>query len=340
MNIVHPLNKEISIIQQTAPSMAYSRLDGSLTDWQVGAREKLWELLGLDRIEKCDEEFVIEWKKEEEGFTEIRFVFQSEKDYTVPCHLLIPKNKSGEKPSLMICLQGHSTGMHISLGRPKSPEDEATVSGGDRDFAVQCVNRGLCAVTLEQRCFGERGGTPKPDCHSASLVAIMTGRTIVGDRVWDIMRLIDVIENHFADVCDTGKIGCMGNSGGGTSTFYTAALESRIKAAMPSCSFCTFEGSIVKKRHCECNYVPRIARYFDMAEIAGMIAPRPLVIVSGKNDGIFPIDEAKGEFERLKNVYYSASEQPENCVHVIGNEGHRFYAVEGWKAFDAMTEKC
>ncbi len=337
MENTHPLGWELSVLANTTPSMIYSPSNGSLDEWQRAARVKLSGLLGIDRFTQCDDGLEVEWKKEQEGFTEIRFAFNSEEGYTVPCHLLIPLKGLSEKPPVMICLQGHSTGMHISLGRPKFPGDDETVDDGDRDFAVQCVNKGLCAVTLEQRCFGERGGTPGPDCHSASMVALMTGRTVIGGRVWDIMRLIDVLEKYYADICDTDKIYCMGNSGGGTATFYASALETRIKAAMPSCAFSTFEHSIGAKRHCECNYIPQIGRYFDMADIAGMIAPRPIVIVSGTTDGIFPLEAAKHEFVRLKDIYYAASERPDNCAHVIGEQGHRFYADDAWPVFDGLT---
>ena len=70
-----------------------------------------------------------------------------------------------------------------------------------------------------------------------------------------------------------------------------------------------------------------------MADIAGIGSPKPLVIVSGKTDGIFPIDGAKKEFERLKNIYYASSDK---CVHVIGKEGHRFYEKEAWKEFEKL----
>ena len=230
----------------------------------------------------------------------------------------------------MICLQGHSTGMHISLGRVKYPGDE---DDGDRNFAPEAVKHGFCAVALEQRCFGERGGTPRPDCYCASMTALLAGRTTIGGRVWDIMRLIDLLETEFADVCDPSRVYCCGNSGGGTATFYAAALEPRIKGAIPSCAFCTFADSIGAMYHCACNYVPRIRQYFDMAELAGMAAPRPLVIVSGLKDDIFPLAGAKSEFDRVKNTYYANSEKPENAAHVIGPEGHRFYAAPAWEKF-------
>lgn len=328
--INHSHLKEIEALKKTVPQNAY---DGKsdFRFWQNENRKILKDLLGVPSSAE-DRKLSVEFTKEHDAFTETRFVFQSEENEYVPCHLLVPKIKCEEKPPVMICLQGHSTGMHISLGRAIFDEDVATISNGDRDFALQCVEKGFCAVTLEQRCFGERGGYPHTDCHSASLAAMLCGRTILGGRVLDVSCLIDVLEHSFSNVCNVEKIYIMGNSGGGTTSFYAAALELRIKAVMPSCAFCTFVDSIGSIRHCECNYVPNIAKYFDMAEIAGLIAPRPLVIVSGEKDKIFPVEFAKSEFSRLEKLY-EASGEPEKCRHIIGPEGHRFYADLGWKAF-------
>lgn len=336
MAIQHSLETELYNLQKTAPSMVFNPEKQSFDEWKTAAREKLSELLGLHKFQKCEENFEIESVEELPDHTKIRFCFDSEENCRVPCVLVVPKNKCCEKPPLMICLQGHGTGMHISLGEPKYDIDAAKIENGDRNFAVQCVAKGICALAIDQRCFGERGGNPRPNCHGAALVAMMTGRTVIGGRVWDVMRAIDVVEKHFADKCDTKKIYSMGNSGGGTATFYLSALEDRIKAAIPSCAFCTFYDSIGAKNHCECNYIPHIAEYFDMAEIAGMSAPKPMVVVSGLTDGIFPIDGAKAEFARLKEIY-AALGKPENCAHVIGSEGHRFYAKDAWEVFDNMV---
>ncbi len=324
---------EILNLKKTKPSMELNPENESFEEWKQKSRAKLYELLGLEKYNKAEDLFKTEYSHEHRAYTKIRFTFQSEEGSTVPCCLAVPKEKICEKPPVMICLQGHGTGMHISFGIVKYEIDEPKIKNGDRDFAKQCIKRGICALSIEQRCFGERGGNPRPDCRGAALTALLTGRTLIGGRVRDIMSAIDMLEKHFADICDTEKIWCMGNSGGGTATFYASALEDRIKAVMPSCAFCTFLDSIGKLNHCACNYIPHIAEYFDMAEIVGMSAPKPMVIVSGIEDGIFPIKGAEAEFRRLKKIY-SAAGVPQNCVHVKGGEGHRFYAEEGWAAFE------
>ena len=310
--------------------------DEAFDVWQARARARLMERLGLP-IPKAEPNLRIEWTRTlENGVEETRFLFDSEKDVTVSCHLLVPVHEPGKRLPLIICLQGHSTGMHISLGRPKYPGDEQSISGGDRDFARQVVARGQAALVMDQRGFGERGGTEKgPACHQPAVQAMLLGRTLIGQRCHDISCAIDVIEAHFPQI-DASRIAIMGNSGGGTATIYAAAVETRIAAAMPSCAFCGYLPSIGAQHHCLCNYIPGIMLDFDMGDLAGLIAPRPLVVVSGKDDGIFPLSSAKEQMEIARGLY-EAADASDAVRHVIGQQGHRFYAAQAWPVFDELT---
>ena len=317
---------ERELFREVKPSMSFD--GGDLVEWQGRARAKLWELLGMERMLPADPDLLVEWEKEREEYTEIRFTFQSEPGYRVPAHLLLPKGK--KKPPLMICLQGHSNGMYISLGIVKEEKDETSVRG-NRDFCIRAVKEGFAAIAMEQRSFGELKNPNKESdaCLEPAMTALLMGRTTIGERVWDVLRLIDVAEAHFGDKVDTDLIGLMGNSGGGTVTAYAAALEDRIKLAMPSCAICSFKDSIGAMHHCSCNYVPRIGLYFDMGDLIAMACPKYYVQVNGAQDKIFPIEGAKACFEAGKSAYESLG-VTDRLIHVIGEEGHRFYADKAW----------
>jgi len=293
---------------------------------------KFRELLGMPE-KRTDPKPVIEYEStEDERFDEIRFKFESEPDFFVPCHMLLPKNRTGKLPAV-ICLQGHSTGMHISLGRIKYDGDEKTISGGDRDFALQAVKRGYAAIAMEQRGRGELKPTigESENCMHVALSAMQLGRTVLGERSSDVSRLIDALAGF--DMIDLDRIGLMGNSGGGTTTYHAACVDKRIKVAMPSCAFNTFEGSIMARHHCICNYIPGILKWFEQPDEAIMIAPRPLIIVAGEKDPGFPIEFVRAGFEKVKKIYEAAG-APDNCKLLVAEGGHRFYADMSWPVFD------
>lgn len=333
---MNPHIKNMELIRNLTPSMRLK--DGeSFTEWQENARNKLAELLGLPSMKKCDPMFNIEYTKQFDTFTEYRFTIQSEENYFLPAHLWVPKGIEGKIP-VCICLQGHSTGMHISLGRPKFEGDAETISGGDRDFAPQIIKEGFCALAIEQRNFGECGGTEKgPNCYVSTMAALLNGRTTIGERVWDTSRVLDAVLEHF-DIIDPNNIYCMGNSGGGTATFYIACMDQRVSIAMPSCAVCTYKDSIVAMNHCSCNFVPNIAQYFDMGDLTGLIAPRKFILVHGVKDSIFPENGVYETFEIAKKMYAAAG-VPDYCRLVSGEEGHRFYAAKSWPVLHELAKK-
>lgn len=274
-------------------------------------------------------------RNDNEEFDEIRFKFESEEGLFIPAHILIPKGiKKGQKVPTVICLQGHSSGMHISLARPIYPNDQKTIDG-DRDFARQAVRYGYIGVAMEQRGLGElKTGVPDgKNCHQIAFQSLMVGHTLLGERIFDISRLIDCL-NYFENI-DMDRIAIMGNSGGGTASYHAACVEPRISAVLASCSFNRYDSSIMVMNHCACNYIPGIVKYMEMPDLAVMIAPRPLLIVSGREDTIFPIDAAKEGFETVKKIYEKAG-APDNCKMVVGEGGHRFYAADAWPIFTKM----
>lgn len=288
------------------------------------------ELLGLP-FEKCEDMFEITGRSEEDGYSRIDFEFQSEEGYFVPCNLLIPAGEVKPRPGV-ICLQGHSTGKHISIGVPKFEGDADSIAGG-RDFAIRAVKEGCCAIAMDQRYMGEAGqnesGSPACISLNEGMAALLVGRTAIGERVWDVMRLIDVIYAHFAEFIDTERLICMGNSGGGTVTFYASCMDERIRFSMPSCAVCTYEASIMAMNHCPCNFIPGIRRYFNMGDLGGLIAPRPLVTVCGKEDPIFPLDGVEESFA-LVQMAYKQFRKEDACQLVKGDGGHQFYPDEAW----------
>lgn len=295
-------------------------------------KKTLYGLLGMPQ-KTTNPKPVIEFEKtDHEDYDEIRFHVESEPGFFVPAHLILPKERGVKLPTV-ICLQGHSSGMHRSLGRVKYTNDvEGDV--GDRAFALQAVRRGYACVIMEQRGFGELKGIEQDggtNCLHMSLQAIMLGRTLIGERCFDVSRLIDALE-YFEEV-DLNRLGIMGNSGGGTTSFYAACVDPRIKVCMPSCAFCPYYDSIISIHHCSCNYIPQMLEYMEMHDLSILIAPRPLIIVAGKDDEIFPIEGVKRGFETVKKIYKAAGAE-ENCQLIIGDGGHRFYADVSWPVFD------
>ncbi|MBR5586662.1 MAG: hypothetical protein IKW02_01735 [Clostridia bacterium] len=326
------------IFETITPSMRYDGKE-DFSDWQKRAYDKLWDLLSLDKMVKCDDDdFLIESKEHPDGYEKIRFSFQTEPGLYTPCYALIPDNT--EIKGVVICIQGHSKGMHISIGEPRYEGEEEYIASRDSDFARRAIKEGYVAIAMEQRYMGESGcdqdGSPACLRVGRAQPTLLLGRCAIGERVWDVMRLIDVIEKYFPEYSGK-KLICLGNSGGGTTTFYSTCIDKRIDCGVPSCAVCTYKDSIVDLKHCPCNYIPGIGNYFDMGDIAGLAAPRKLVIVNGKIDSIFPDAGVQKTFAIAKDLFKAAGCE-DNCRLVTGPEGHRFYADPAWEVINELMD--
>ena len=333
MEIKNGYQHEQRIIRETVPALSY-REGENFTQWQAVARQKLEDLLGLP-MESCSENFELEYEKPGDGCTEYRFTFQSEPGFYVPCHLLVP-NLGKVKYPLTVCLSGHGAGMHVALGKPKTPEDQKKLDEWPhRAMAPRSVREGRCAMVIEARNFGETSingyGT---SCTESAKNAILMGRTVIGCRVWDVMRALDVLEGHFHQV-DFSNVVVTGNSGGGTAAYYLACMDQRITAAAPSCSICDYEYSIAAMPHCLCNHIPYIRKFFEMGDLSGLIAPRKLVIAAGKEDPGFPIEGTLKTFENIQRIYQAAGVE-DQCALLVQDGGHLNYADQIWEKLHQM----
>lgn len=311
-----------------------------LAAWQKKLRRKVTELAGYDRFpaqgDRCPLRVRSLWKEaSHHGLGSVeKIVFTAQPGADVPAYVCIP-HAWREPRRWMVCLQGHSTGMHNSIAVDREREMGAIRVEGDRDFALGCMRRGIAALAIEQRSFGERTPgrerTPGPDihCQLPAMRALMLGHTLLAERVFDVDRALDYLATR-ADA-DPTRIGVMGNSGGGLTTIFAAALLPRVAFAMPSCSFCTYRDSIMSITHCTDNYVPHLFQWAESADVLGLFAPRPVVAVAGRIDRIFPINGVKRAFADLQKIYRAAG-AADRCRLVIGDEGHRFYAQPAWKA--------
>jgi alpha/beta hydrolase family protein len=288
--------------------------------WQQTLRAKLTELLGGFPSERTPLRPVLLETRSFPGYRREKIVFDSRPGVSVLAYVLLPQ-PARTPMETMICVPGHGRGVDDIVGIDERGRDRTDKDGYQHDFAIQVVEAGLAAVAIEPMGFGcrrdainARQGLAHKACEPVAGAALMVGQTLVGWRVWDIMRTIDYIATR--PELDAARVGCMGISGGGTATTFATALEPRIRAAMVSGYLNTFRDSIGSLAHCIDNYVPGILNWAEMHDVAGLIAPRPLFVESGERDNIFPIDASVESFNHVREIYrvFEAADRVEQEV--------------------------
>ena len=91
----NPKVNYMRLAESTVPELRYNGNEDFFL-WQKKAKEKLYELLGLNLIKKCDPDFLVEDEFDTNEYKEIRFSFQSENGYYPLCVIRIPHGIDGK----------------------------------------------------------------------------------------------------------------------------------------------------------------------------------------------------------------------------------------------------
>lgn len=309
-------------------------------DWQRRFRSRLWDVSGLRDIDRANAELPLHPETVEvrqfPGYVREKGYVQSEPGIRIPFYLLLPKDRNGPYP-LVLAVHGHGRrGKEVYVGNFENDEEREDSLAGERDIALQAVAEGYAAIAMDVRGFWEMARPEEVEvkknnsCAELQKHAMMYGRTLIGERVHDMRRLIEYAKTR--PEIDTSRIVITGNSGGGQVSLFTAALDERISVCVPGSFFSTFQGSLLEQSiwHCMCNFIPGMLRLGEMYDVAGLIAPRPLLCVNGERDSIFPIDSAKEAIGHVQRIYAAMGAPAERCQLFVGDGGHRYYKEPVW----------
>ena len=202
-------------------------------------------------------------------------------------------------------------------------------TGGSKDASLPYLRilarNGFLAIAIDGRYHGERRGAESingksPSAYSAAMIRRYhtgSGLPFLYDTVWDILRLLDYLETR-PDV-DTRNIGAIGFSKGGMELYLAAAVDERIRVAVPCIGLQSFrwaldhdawqsrvgtfqaavddaardrgvayvDANVVRKFYDR--VAPGVYTEFDGPRMAPLIAPRPLLVINGDSDARTPL---------------------------------------------------
>jgi cephalosporin-C deacetylase-like acetyl esterase len=238
-------------------------------------------------------------KVQRPGFAVEKIIFESQPKHYVTALMFLPDPKKHKPPYPGVIVPcGHS-----ALGKGCDLYQQAA--------ALLALN-GIAALVFDPIDQGERGqlldkrGRPPmwgTRAHTMLGVgSILLGRNTAWFEVWDGMRAIDYLQSR-AEV-DPKRIGCTGNSGGGTQTSYLMALDDRISCAAPSCYLTSFERLLqtIGPGDAEQNVFGQIAFGSGEADYVLIRAPKPTLMCCVTRD-FFDISGTWDTFRHAKRIY-------------------------------------
>ena len=268
-------------------------------DWnkrKAEYRERLGYMLGLslDRP-RTDLKAAITGKLEGDGFTVENLHYQSSPGLYVTGNLYLPaERKKGEKFPAVLYVCGH--------GRVK----KGGVSFGNKvhyhHHGAWFARNGYVCLTIDTIQLGAIEGIPHGTYSKNMWWRVSRGYTPAGVEAWNGMRGIDYLQSR--SEVDADRIGVTGRSGGGAYSWWIAALDERVKAAVPVAGITSMRNHVIDgcvEGHCDCMYHVN-SDGWDFAMISSLVAPRALLISNTDKDRIFPLDgviEVHGKTRKL-----------------------------------------
>jgi len=203
------------------------------------------------------------------GYRIKNIAFQSRPGVYATANLYIPDGK-GPFPAV-ISMPGH-------WRKAKFDPD------GPQQLGHSLALDGYVCLSIDPWGSGERTTVHGAfDYHGTSLGASLlnVGESLAGFQISDNIRGVDLLSS--LPYVDPKNIGATGASGGGNQTMWLAAMDERIKAAVPVVSVGTFE-SYVMRSNCICELLPDGLTFTEEAGIIALVAPRAIMMCNHKQD--------------------------------------------------------
>ncbi len=284
----------------------------TIDDWTSGRdtyRKQLLEMLGLDPLpEQTDLKPVVTGRVERDAFVVEKLHFQSRPGLYVTGNLYLPKKIEGRLPTILyVCGHGRVAKDGVSYGNKVHYQHHG----------AWFARNGYACLTIDTLQLGEiegihhgTYGVRKPSTAKGATPQFdqmwwwnARGYTPAGVEAWNCVRALDYLETR--PEVDASRIGVTGRSGGGAYSWWIAAIDERIKAAVPVAGITDLENHVVDgcvEGHCDCMYTVNTYRW-DYAQVAALVAPRPLLITNSDKDGIFPLDGVARLHRKVRDIY-------------------------------------
>ncbi len=235
----------------------------------------------------------------DEGVTVERVALETLPKFYLTGNLYRPARGKGPFPAVL-----HPHG-HV-------PQDQGRLYERERVRAVSLARLGFVVFAYDMVGYGDQFQVDHraPETPYEHLWGLSKGAL----QTWNSLRALDFLLS-LREV-DGRRIGCCGSSGGGTQTYLIASVDERVAVAVP-----TKMVSAHMQGGCICENPPLLRLDTSNPEICGLIAPRPILLIS--DDGDWTNETPTYEFPFLKSIYRLLNAE-DRCANAHFSEGHEF----------------
>ena len=309
------------------------RDEARLRKMQDELRQKLLQMMGGLPTEKTDLHAAITGKTPLEGFTIEKLVFQSLPGIYVTALVYVPKDQASKHPAVLVPA-GHAADGKLHY----------------QALSQRLAGRGYVVISWDPVGQGERSQFWDSKAQKSRYNLICAEHAVMGNlaylaganlarwEVWDGIRAVDYLLTR-PDV-DGERISITGTSGGGTQTALIAALDPRIKVAVPSCYITALPMRMANRIFVDPDSDPEqdlygmISNGVDHPGLLLLIYPRPVMVAAAVLD-FFPIEGTRKTFREMQRLYTRFG-HGDRIAMVESYNGHEYSAGNQQAALDFL----
>jgi dipeptidyl aminopeptidase/acylaminoacyl peptidase len=297
-----------------------------------GIRRELSQLLGSlpPRPQKPNVRTIS--REVRDGYTLEKFEFDNGAGAVVPGYLLVPSIHREKLPGILYC---HWHGGQYEVGK----EELFRTNAAPVPPGPTLARRGYVVLAIDSYGFGERNGkgpggpdeTGQAGELTASKFNLWLGRTLWGMIVRDDLMALDYLVSR--PEVDPQRIGVTGISMGATRTWWIMALDDRPRTGVAVACLTRYRNLIEHgglKYHGIYYYVPGLLNHFDTEAVVALAAPRPLLFMTGDQDGGSPVDGIRSIEASVRPVYGLYGKEADFTSEIYPGIGH-VYLPEMWE---------
>jgi cephalosporin-C deacetylase-like acetyl esterase len=261
-------------------------------------RERIWSYLG-GHPARTPLNARVTGTLDRGDYTVQKVIFESRPHFYVTANLYLPKTGKSPYPAILFPL-GHERG--------------AKAHSAWQQCLAGLARRGFVALAWDPIGQGERVQFYDEDWHGSKLQGSTVEHSILGMQsllmgthvaqytIWDGIRALDYLVSR--PEVDPKRVGCTGNSGGGTHTAYLAALDDRIQVAAPSCYITSWRRMLesIGPQDGEQVFPFFLRDGFDYPDFLYAFGGKPYLMLTAIRD-FFPIGGARATFAEAKEVF-------------------------------------
>lgn len=251
------------------------------------------------------------------GYTLEKVAIDNGVDGEVSALLLVPEGRQGPVPAILWLHSSTPDQTQILI-----PD----TNGGAEPLGEAFVAAGYVVLAPDAYWHGDRAGTGpagvaetgRAEQESLFKLHLWHGRTLWGMFVRDDQIALDYLCSR--PEVDTTRIGTTGMSMGSTRAWWLAAVDERIAAVVAVACLTRYQNLIAHgelRQHGVYYFVDGLLKHFDTEGVLALIAPRPLLALTGELDAGSPADgvraletavgrtyEALGAKGRFRSILY------------------------------------